>query len=306
MACFPFAGVASSRVAGTHLQQLWKWVAALLHWTFFSQSGAQSDNPLVISVRRDPLTGCHFIQSVVLANTLSSVLVSTACSLFLGLYWDRCAYFARPLRWWVLMYSFLQVCTVPVRVVLFTSIQRTIARGGSIETCVSSVVASPAWRVSTWTGMALYAWLILGTVWWLQTERCSHCPGITVLVSGILLFSVLRAMLIAMAHQVLMPAPRPRADSSLDDMCPGVSSAAPAVIDALPLVKFSCETCNDGFSTSCSICLADFEQDDSIRRLPCGHDFHQDCIDMWLTRNKRCPLCMRAVDDNVGASKKLA
>lgn len=27
------------------------------------------------------------------------------------------------------------------------------------------------------------------------------------------------------------------------------------------------------------------------RRLPCMHLFHIECVDQWLTNNKRCPIC---------------
>lgn len=28
-----------------------------------------------------------------------------------------------------------------------------------------------------------------------------------------------------------------------------------------------------------------------IRRLPCGHDFHADCVDAWVLAGKPCPMC---------------
>merc|ERR1719408_171130 len=36
--------------------------------------------------------------------------------------------------------------------------------------------------------------------------------------------------------------------------------------------------------TSCMICLADFELGQECRKLPCGHVFHQSCVDEWLRR----------------------
>ncbi|XP_046741899.1 uncharacterized protein LOC124408764 isoform X2 [Diprion similis] len=41
----------------------------------------------------------------------------------------------------------------------------------------------------------------------------------------------------------------------------------------------------------CTICLSEFEDCESVRRLPCMHLFHVDCVDQWLCTNKRCPIC---------------
>ncbi|XP_017763686.1 PREDICTED: E3 ubiquitin-protein ligase arkadia-A-like isoform X6 [Eufriesea mexicana] len=41
----------------------------------------------------------------------------------------------------------------------------------------------------------------------------------------------------------------------------------------------------------CTICLSEFEDCESVRRLPCMHLFHIDCVDQWLCTNKRCPIC---------------
>jgi len=50
-------------------------------------------------------------------------------------------------------------------------------------------------------------------------------------------------------------------------------------------------------STSCSICIEDFEEGEKIRLLPrCGHAFHTDCIIPWLTeRQGCCPYCKAGV-----------
>jgi len=41
----------------------------------------------------------------------------------------------------------------------------------------------------------------------------------------------------------------------------------------------------------CTICLAEYEAHDSMCELPCGHQFHSLCIDLWLDNNTLCPLC---------------
>ena len=42
---------------------------------------------------------------------------------------------------------------------------------------------------------------------------------------------------------------------------------------------------------TCAICMCDAEEGDTLRRLPCGHEFHQNCVDRWLTDHRTCPMC---------------
>lgn len=48
---------------------------------------------------------------------------------------------------------------------------------------------------------------------------------------------------------------------------------------------------------SCSICCEDYQSEDVLRVLPCGHKFHLQCIDRWFlsstdySRPVACPYC---------------
>jgi hypothetical protein len=52
-------------------------------------------------------------------------------------------------------------------------------------------------------------------------------------------------------------------------------------------------------STTCSICIEEFEEGEKIRLLPkCGHAYHTECIIPWLTeRQGCCPFCKADVKD---------
>jgi hypothetical protein len=44
--------------------------------------------------------------------------------------------------------------------------------------------------------------------------------------------------------------------------------------------------------TDCSVCLSEFQENESLRLLPkCNHAFHLPCIDTWLKSQSSCPLC---------------
>ncbi|KAG0002395.1 hypothetical protein BGZ79_003076 [Entomortierella chlamydospora] len=44
-------------------------------------------------------------------------------------------------------------------------------------------------------------------------------------------------------------------------------------------------------STTCPICLCEYEDLEELRRLPCDHYFHKECVDEWLKLKRTCPLC---------------
>lgn len=59
------------------------------------------------------------------------------------------------------------------------------------------------------------------------------------------------------------------------------------------------EVAGEEGAVPCAICLDAFEAGEKVRRLPCGHVFHRDCVDAWLLGESRlCPMCKREVVDN--------
>lgn len=71
-----------------------------------------------------------------------------------------------------------------------------------------------------------------------------------------------------------------------------------SVINAITVVNFGK---SDGVveGTCCSVCLSEFEEEDTLRLLPnCKHAFHISCIDTWLRSHTNCPLCRAGIADN--------
>ena len=52
----------------------------------------------------------------------------------------------------------------------------------------------------------------------------------------------------------------------------------------------------DERTKECSICYGEYGEEEQVRILRCGHDYHMRCIDEWLTKHRnRCPMCLHVV-----------
>ncbi|XP_058763787.1 E3 ubiquitin-protein ligase Os03g0188200-like [Vicia villosa] len=70
----------------------------------------------------------------------------------------------------------------------------------------------------------------------------------------------------------------------------------PQLLETFPIVLYSSVNKHvkegDEDPLPCAVCLAEFNDNDSVRVLPqCNHFFHPPCIDAWLSTHVTCPVC---------------
>jgi len=260
---------------------------------FASASADQAEDNLVEVVRRNPDGAASLVRSVSLFSAGGNLLSVIICSAFLAANWESCGMCDRPLRWWLLLQALLQLAQLPVRLVLLVSMRNAEAFGLNMEECLASLTASPAWLLSKKIALLQYGWFVLGMVWWMHTESCPECPSISKLMASVMLLSAARAGAALCIFKTLFPN---QGDAGDTTEAPVIVGATSRQINSLPAFCFS-GTCSDDDQASCSICLSDFNEGVLLRTLTCGHQFHRHCVDKWLRRNKRCPLCMHAIDE---------
>ena len=45
----------------------------------------------------------------------------------------------------------------------------------------------------------------------------------------------------------------------------------------------------------CVVCQYEFKNGETVTQLTCGHLFHSECVDTWLSKNKICPMCHKEI-----------
>lgn len=230
-------------------------------------------------------------------GSISGILISMPCCIFLSMYWTACGFCNRPLRYWVLVHCILQLLQAPVRLVFFARLCKIQQRNGNIQECVRQLTHSSAWRTSKVVSILTYGWFILGVVWLLNSTYCKQCPGLYRLSLAVVFTAVARLLMTLIVFYYSFP---PRFQGAQTP--PKPRGAAQDLIDSLTVEKF-CQEHPDG-EASCAVCLSEFEEGDFLRQLPCGHSFHRHCIDKWLKRNKVCPLCLQDIETLPATSVK--
>ncbi|ALC46313.1 CG7694 [Drosophila busckii] len=73
------------------------------------------------------------------------------------------------------------------------------------------------------------------------------------------------------------------------DMEIEVPEASKRAIEALPIHEIVSEEVKDDFE--CSVCKQPAEAGAKFKVLPCKHEFHEECILLWLKKANSCPIC---------------
>ena len=82
--------------------------------------------------------------------------------------------------------------------------------------------------------------------------------------------------------------------ASINNTIVSNTGASPELIKALPSQKYGrCKEHNSNIPEKCVICLEVYESESDISSLPCSdkHVYHTKCLQRWLRKSTKCPLC---------------
>ncbi|XP_077559065.1 ring finger protein goliath isoform X3 [Haemaphysalis longicornis] len=98
--------------------------------------------------------------------------------------------------------------------------------------------------------------------------------------------SFILLMLISLAWLVFYYVQRFRYVHAKDLLARRLCSAAQRALERMPVQRWA-----GGGGEGCAVCLEPLQPGELVRRLPCGHCFHQPCVDPWLLEQRSCPMC---------------
>jgi len=71
-------------------------------------------------------------------------------------------------------------------------------------------------------------------------------------------------------------------------------------IEQIPTVRITKEQVDK--TLQCTVCMEDYRVGETVRKLPCQHHFHNDCIVPWLELHCTCPICRKSLSEDLDGS----
>ncbi|KAK4537432.1 hypothetical protein CDCA_CDCA12G3457 [Cyanidium caldarium] len=186
--------------------------------------------------------------------------------------------------------------------------------GGNIDALMADVQV-PAHAVQQYTRVlnAVYlGWVVMGSMWISESSTCAAtapylfrlCVILVLIYFAFLMLPLLLVTLIICCLPLFI-----RFLVRYAERARRLERAADQdTVNRLPVIRYDegllrgldvddDEHDRDDDVPICTICLSEYERADEIRKLPCGHHFHRQCVDQWLLSfDKSCPQCRTDVD----------
>lgn len=151
------------------------------------------------------------------------------------------------------------------------------------------------WKLGHFTGGLVQVMYVLASM---LSFRCRHCftaeragdpvthSLLYVMVLCICIFMIHTSWAIHRMDQILH-------DDEVAFDVVGEDRSSSAIAEHTSLTIWDAAT----DAKDCSICMTPFAAGDRVRVLRCKHEFHAACVDVWLVRRHKCPLCLREIDE---------
>lgn len=136
---------------------------------------------------------------------------------------------------------------------------------------------------------------------WVGSQRPFPYPSINRTSVLFVSVSFIILMLISLAWLVFYYVQRFRYVHAKDLLARRLCSAAQRALDRIPVQVVQQQGGGSGDEEHCcAVCIEPLRPGELVRLLPCGHCFHQPCVDPWLLEQRSCPMCKMDILQHYG------
>lgn len=193
----------------------------------------------------------------------------------------------QPLGKWLLVV----ILALPIRI-FFVLLHKYLKSGSEGEDTFGTIVTGRILNTWTFVGNPLLIWF--GYNYMVTSHTCHKTNPdlynftklfliyqLVVAIVGVLVFFSATGLILFLW-----------VNGAFDDG-PGLARAAmPGTVDKLETVPFSPGMFDTEEAMECCVCQVAYDSSSRIKKTPCGHFFHEECIKTWLERYaKSCPIC---------------
>ena len=235
----------------------------------------------------NPFAARRFLAPLLAFGAAVSTILTVLDVHLCGLSWSCAA------EGWVCAQVLLQIVQSPVRYLLLRSLSDV---EGSLDEATASLrglTQSPMWQVNKGLGMVSAVWCAVGMG--VLASSAGECvTGRRLLLLHVGTFT-LRCIVTTVHFGKTFHAWEPHGSHQAEMRL----SEAKQLVKELPTVRYSAggelgaESDLRFRQTSCVICLHEYEEGETLCVLGCGHAWHGECLERWLSHRRTCPLCMR-------------
>lgn len=201
--------------------------------------------------------------------------------------WHRAGDCTKPLKWWLLVHCTLHLSQLLSRAI-FSLRLATCHFAHQVPLLIFELrrlTSARAWRLTRLVSFISVVWFLLGLIWIVNAKSTAaphESSRVIELSICMVVASLARLFGAVLLFHMIVPPRRVRFRVDFFSRKRGLPAE---IIDALPLFIFGKVKSDDKMLKSdplCAICLQLYEDEDSLRKLPCPHYFHKFCVDKWL------------------------
>lgn len=257
------------------------------------EDGDGSNAYLVEIFRLQPYAAAAYLRAL-LYCWIGGVMLQLEAAASFGTGGDT--FYERTAWHWLCLQLVLQLLQAPARCKLWRRLVRVshAAEAEEASERIRQLVTSHLWICSQALGTLFHVVASFGPLflYFLDGSSPVRRSVLAACCGNLLVFIVRSSLTFLVVHSIMEARGEGGREGGVKRLKRGLSR------NSLSKLKRRESNAEDVVSANqCAICLASFQEGESLLLLPCHerHVYHCECIETWFKKNRSCPLCMTDV-----------